>query len=406
MEWSKNLIYAVAMFFVTVFISFYSGNFSSLHADTKANLFPTPTKGMCYEAFGPNYNPSTANISCIYFGSDIARKQTGALWGTKPYLANSTDSICRNDLKTMSDMGANLIRLYDWDPRNDHSQFLNACQNLKIKVVVPISNWLPSQNKTIWDQQIPNYFNSRNFGNSTGTGWHPAIAGVVITNEPILNSLNYDNVIKFVANFIQTSREKKFHKNVLVGIPVSFAKGGKPYFNGIDMPCWNLFNKLLKAPSITPYKSQIMLCANTYNSKSYLYSNAESTGKGWVPLTYQQFKAPILFTEIGLNRKDPNYTQTFIQEQLNGTIEYQKNNPGELLGPCVFQFSDKVWKEGTTEGSFGAFSHGTMKDSVVINTGQSDYSYWPGPPCQRHGSLAIDPLTKKSIYNQIIRAYK
>ena len=51
--------------------------------------FPIPGKGTAYQAFGQGYNPSTANTSYIYFGSDIARKQAGSLWGRQSYLSQS-----------------------------------------------------------------------------------------------------------------------------------------------------------------------------------------------------------------------------------------------------------------------------------------------------------------------------
>jgi hypothetical protein len=149
-----------------------------------ATRFPNPGKGTCYQAFSKGYDPSTANKSYIYFGSDIARKQTASLWKTESYLSESCGPNCRNDLQTIKDMGMNLIRLYDWDNRNDHSQFLNYCQSLGIKVVVPISNYLP-KHPEYWDEQAPLYLTKRNFGNQSETDWHPAVAGVIVGNETL-----------------------------------------------------------------------------------------------------------------------------------------------------------------------------------------------------------------------------
>lgn len=167
------------------------------------------------------------------------------------------------------------------------------------------------------------------------------------------------------------------------------------------MPCWNQFDRLLNNPQTKPFKNQLMLCANTYNGADYLYKNAEATQQGWVPLTYNQFNTPILFTEIGRSRM--NGGSNFIYNQLTSTIKYQTKHPEQILGPCLFMFSDKVWKEGTSEGSFGVYSHGSIK--YQIPTIQKDYSYWPGPPCKKYGTLTIDKLIRTSIYSQVTMAY-
>jgi hypothetical protein len=43
-------------------------------------------------------------------------------------------SPCRHDLQTLLGMGVSLIRLYDWEPRNHHLNFLNYCDKLGLKV--------------------------------------------------------------------------------------------------------------------------------------------------------------------------------------------------------------------------------------------------------------------------------
>src|SRR4051812_9575908 len=104
-------------------------------------------KGICYQPFPPGYNPSQANKTCIYFGSDIAYNPMAPLWGnnyksSKGSACGGTDSSpCRNDLQTLRGMGVNLIRLYDWEPRNLHLNFLDYCDTMGLKVLVPASNY-------------------------------------------------------------------------------------------------------------------------------------------------------------------------------------------------------------------------------------------------------------------------
>lgn len=383
-----------------------------------ATRFPLPGKGTCYQAFSKGYDPSSANKSYIYFGSDIARKQTGSLWGTQSYLSESCGPNCRNDLQTIKDMGINLIRLYDWDNRNDHSQFLDYCQSLGIKVVVPISNYLP-MNPKFWNDQVPLYLPYGNFGNSSGTDWHPAIAGIIIANEPygvadFDHATLYKNAIGLVAQLLSAADAKGYSQGVPVGIPLIFAPRGAPFAtNGADMPCWNLFNQLLTDPRVAQYKNQLMLCANTYNAKAYLFEDAEGTGRGWVQQTYEQFQTPILFTEIGKSRQNSDYAPMYVQDQLKSSITYQQNNPKQLLGACHFQFSDKAWKQTSddsdSEGAFGAFHHGTNLMNIQCQKG--DFDFFPdvsalnpdGTP--NYGILTIDKLDQTSTYQAVVDAY-
>lgn len=360
--------------------------------------FPLPGKGTAYQAYSQGYDPSSANSTYIYFGSDIARKQAGSLWGTQSYLTQSCAPHCRNDLQTMKDKGINLIRLYDWDPRNDHSQFLDYADSLNIKVVVPISNWLPTQGPDVWDQQVPIYFNNRNFGNKAGTDWHPAVAGVIISNELDADGGQYySNVVGLVARFIQEADKRGFSKTVPVGIPVTFVPRGAPFGPGDkNMPGWNQFNRLVNDPRTAPYKDRLMLCPNTYNDRNYLFVNAEGTGEGWVPLTYKQFGVPILFTEIGYSRAMGNYTPQYLTDQLVGVLEYQKAHPEQVLGAAHFQFSDKVWKQTPgdtdTEGAFGMYHHGEILKQIP--TVQQDYEYYNHDAQGGYGTLTIDAVVE------------
>lgn len=373
--------------------------------------FPLPGKGTGYQAFGKGYDPSTANNSYIYFGSDIARKQTGSLWGAQSYLSQSCEPHCRNDLQIMKNLGINLIRLYDWDPRADHSQFLDYANSLDIKVVVPISNWLPTQAPAVWDEQVPTYFTARNFSNKDGTDWHPAVAGVIISNELDQEDGGqyYGNVIGLVARFLREADERGFSKSVPVGIPVTFAALGAPAGpNGANMPGWNQFNKLVTDPRTAPYKDRLMLCPNTYNDKAYLFDNAEGTGEGWVPLTYKQFGVPILFTEIGRSRAQSGFTPKFVQDQLQGVLEYQLAHPEQILGAMHFQFDDKVWKQtpddSDTEGAFGMFHHGAVLKE--IQTVEQDYDFYVPEANGNRGILTIDKLDATTIYAPVVEAYK
>ena len=365
--------------------------------------FPALGKGTAYQAFGQGYDPSTANTTAIYFGSDIARKQMGSLWGRASYLQQSCEPHCRNDLQTMKDMGINLVRLYDWDPRNDHHQFLDHAHSLNIKVIVPISNWLAT-NPQYWGEQVPAYFTGRNFANSTGRDWHPAIAGVTISNElDLAGQTAYGNAIGLAARFLDEAARRGFSREVLVGVPVSFqSQNGKP-------PAWEAFDRLVADPRLSTHRGQLMLNPNTYNDRTYLFVNANGTGRGWVQQTWDRYQLPMLFTEIGQSRASSPNAADIVRGQLQGVMDHQRAYPGQVLGAVHFQFDNKVWKqspdgapETDTEGAFGTFRHGTVV--LTLHTTAQDYDFYSG--AASYGSFTIDQLWPTSTHPAVVEVYR
>src|SRR5215472_6032785 len=107
-------------------------------------------KGMCYQPmpFYVNqqgqtvpYDPSIANTTKIFFGSDIAYNCMEPLWGTSFTSQSGMTYSGRDDLQTLETMGVKLLRLYDWEPRNYHKRFLDGCVAHGIKVLAPVSNY-------------------------------------------------------------------------------------------------------------------------------------------------------------------------------------------------------------------------------------------------------------------------
>lgn len=379
--------------------------------------FPALGKGTAYQGLSTGYDPSKSIESRIYFGSDITRKQFGSLWGTQSYLKQSSCApYCRDDLKTMKDMGINLVRVYDWDSRNDHKPFLDYAHSLGIKVIVSISNWLPC-NPDQWSNGIPAYFNSRNFGTSSGSkrDWHPAIAGVTISNEldagsghPLSKSpaaCGYANAVKLTAQFLQKAKELGFSNSMRVGIPVTFRhfEDETTHVKLEKEPAWSLFKYMLDDPALAEFKGQLMLNPNTYNDRAFLFG--QNGQDGWVQKTYAEFKMPILFTEIGLSRVDSN-AAIVVKDQLEGVLGYQKAHPEQLLGAIHFMFDNKVWKqtpypETDSEGAFGTFRHGAVvKNMKPI---PDDFEGVEGglPP----GDFNIDKLERTPTYDAVTGVY-
>jgi hypothetical protein len=131
-------------------------------------------KGICYAPFPPGYDPSTANQTWIFFGSDVVYDPMSSLWSRGYRNAKNQSFLGRGDLSIINAMGANLIRLYDWEPRNKHQNFLNACwPTLYTTVLAPVSNYFLKEGYGHRLQHIPNLIKS--FSNAGGTDYHQAI---------------------------------------------------------------------------------------------------------------------------------------------------------------------------------------------------------------------------------------
>ena len=109
--------------------------FSVLHNNSRGRSLWGRVKGICYgnDAFPAPYNPSIANSTQVFFGSDNTADYIGSLFrsnyanSVKPWCQSMGpgESNCRTDLPKMLNMGVEVIRLYDWDPRNAHQLFLD-----------------------------------------------------------------------------------------------------------------------------------------------------------------------------------------------------------------------------------------------------------------------------------------
>ncbi len=370
-------------------------------------------KGMCYSAFPAPYNPSTANQTCIFFGSDVAYNPMAPLWGKGFTSASGMRFRGRDDLQTMNLMGVTLIRLYDWEPRNIHLDFLNYCHQLGIKVLAPVSNYFlnPDPNPInggfrMRETHIPNLI--RSYRNAAGTDYHPAIAGIIMGNEPLINhQFGVSQAVEFTQDWVRIEQEQFSGFSLpRIGHPVDFGKYGHEPF-----PQWDYWTSLLgrlAGTTTRDLQNRLFLAPQPQNDAFYLFDNAEGSGMGYVQLTYNRFHKPLLFTELGKDRTKPDYLNV-VEGQLTRSIAYGMQHPEQLLGICHFQFDDKVWKCptgdpcGDSEGSFGVFSH-TNDVPFTVNYVHADFTHFDTGPCD-HEQLRPDQLTRNPVYQKVVSAY-
>jgi hypothetical protein len=362
-------------------------------------------KGVCYAPFPIGYKPSTANDSCIFFGSDIASYNMKPLWGDTFSTKSNPDKIYtgRDDIKNLSSLGVNLIRLYDWDSRNNHLPFLDYCHDHGIQVLVPVSNYnlgafgAPPDIIDSITQLINSFTKNRDY--------HPAIYGITIGSETDqLANIPEDYIIQYTNKWVEIeSIAYSSYRKVRIGHPVSFATSG-PRWEG-KYPCFGYLDKII--PSLVrngkrDLNKRLMLCPHPYNEASYLYDNAEESKRGWVDMAYDRYHLPILFCEMGCDRLSrPDYMDV-ITNQIESSFAYHENNGDKLLGICYFQYCDKVWMKNKSEGSFGMVAN-TKKAMDIVDYNQDDFDHWIGVNC--NNKLNIQELSKHPVHKLIGRLY-
>jgi hypothetical protein len=188
-------------------------------------------QGICYQPFPPGYDPSTANQTWIFFGSDIAYRPMSPLWGGGYRNAKNVSFPGRDDLLTISNMRVNLIRLYDWEPRNIHQDFLDGCWSSNIAVLAPVSNYFLKEGYKDRATLIPKLIKS--FSNAQGTDYHQAITGIIIGNEPEISGYSVEQCIGFTKDWVEIEQSQfGGYKKLPIGHPVDFGTYGGQY------PCW------------------------------------------------------------------------------------------------------------------------------------------------------------------------
>lgn len=364
-----------------------------------SNIF----KGICYDAFPHGYNLN--NDTCIWFGSDMARYELKALWGDSYTPIDGKDAgktfKGRNDLRKLKDLGVNLIRLYDWDSRNDHLPFMDYCEELGLKILAPVSNYNFGAFGTPPDMQTSIIGLINSFSNREKTDYHSAIYGITFGSELDLPSkMSKGYLGRYTRKWMEMEeRSYSDYRTVPIMHPTSFDTRGEVY------PCFAWWDDIYINERLIEYKvrncnKRLVLCPHTYNEGSYLYNDP-----AWVDKAYERYSLPILFGEMGCSRLVRNDYVRVIEDQLNQSFYYVKTpaNEGKLLGVCHFQYCDKVWIPNTTEGSFGIV-HNTDEVDDVVSFGCKDFSHSDGLDCGGD-YLNIQRLGKNMAYGVIKDIY-
>jgi hypothetical protein len=185
-------------------------------------VVPRPMLSMAYTPepadYGAEFTCGSPN-GCKYFDSDFYNSDFKLLWGPGG----------RNDLKTLGEIHANNLHLYDWSTCRDHQSFLNHAKANGLTVWVPFSNYNvsdpfdPARRANIENIVREIYgIDQRNNGRKTH---HPAVVIWGIGNEYDINGFpaaSVAHVARIIVDLENAAGIPDSEKLVFTS-PVSFA---------------------------------------------------------------------------------------------------------------------------------------------------------------------------------------
>jgi hypothetical protein len=343
------------------------------------NIIPRPLLSMAYTPEPSDYGPQFVGDSPAtfkYFDSDFYNSDFKLLWGPGG----------RDDLRTLGQIRANNLHLYDWSPCRDHVPFLNYAQANGMSVWVPFSNYFvnnpydPARRADI--QAIVREIYGLNAQNQGRKTHHPAAVLWGIGNEfdqdrETTPAKNVAEVARIVVQLESDAGIPDSEKLVFTS-PVSFAAlNGQPA--AIDQ-ILELQQAFIAAGLSDVWYKRFLASTATTNDGPFMDNYIRNTfpaagdfskGSG-LPLFLSEYGANGQDACLNLHRQDPacrvpaqqalrdqsqqdyNSAEFTVAMQLDTTPATSKT--GYFYGFSVFQWQDAFWKcpnEICTESQFG-----------------------------------------------------
>lgn len=299
---------------------------------------PFQVRGVCYQPTPIGDDPAHAAPRGDYYTAEYAE-----LWA--------------RDLPRIRAMGANVVRIYGWDPAADHRAFLEACYDggrEPIRVIV--NRWI--EPATRWDDPAAvGRLTTEFLEIDRRLGDHPAVLAIVIGNESNAHRGNgetpaYWAGVESIAGAIKRqSRERLVSVAVTDAIPQIAARDAM--LASLDF--W---------------------CVQTYRGTSLgsLFDEYEASTS-----------RPLVLTEFGVDAFDHRLGRPYADDgAVPGRIiaalwREIAANATVCAGGCVFAYSDEWWKSGgASTHDAGGFPLASLPD------GFANEEWW--------GLFAVEPV--------------
>ncbi|PCI63347.1 MAG: hypothetical protein COB37_05140 [Kordiimonadales bacterium] len=355
-----------------------------------------PIRGVSY---APVPSDSASRPPEKYFDTDFTNETFSLLWGS---INNG-----RGDIKNLSDIGVNFLRLHHWsvppapgyepeEKQRNHLPFLRECSKRDIKVLVPISNQFLRQIHRGKGEEVKAAILAivtEVYNRQTST---PAGAGMwAIGNEFDQGSPVFD--VGDVVMAIEYLDEAETVLGILaenrlpVTAPISFDRYA-PRAPGV-VALQNLkrainANAALKPAAANFWDSRFVASVNPFDDGRHLKAYINKAFPKYfpdLPFFFHETGAPI---QAGSAVATPIDQASFVKGQLEATT-----HRANFLGRCIFQFLNQTAMKSWSETTFGM----TQYSGTPITMGKISSNYEPGG-----GELyPVDALTEKPLFNMV-----
>ncbi len=302
--------------------------------------------GVAFQVRGVCYQPTP-------IGDDPARAAPRGDYYTPEYAA-----LWARDLPLLRALGANVVRIYGWNPAGDHRAFLDACYNGgRDPLHVLVNRWI--EPSTPWDDpRAIDRLTAEFLEIDERLGDHPAVLAIVIGNESNAHHGNGERPafragVGSIENAIKRQSPRRLVSAAITdAIPQIAAHDAA--LAGLDF--W---------------------CVQTYRG--------ESMGS----LFDEYAKAsprPLVLTEFGVDAFDHASGKPYPE---NGAIPAGiiaslwreiAANGAVCSGGCVFAFADEWWKSGgATTHDAGGFPLGSLPDGFANEEWWGLFAVAPDP---------------------------
>jgi len=310
-------------------------------------------RGVCYQPTPIGGNPSQA-----------------VPWGD--YYTLDYRGIYERDLPNLRRMGANVVRVYSWDPGANHTDFLNkAYNNNRDSIYVLINRWI-DPNSDWSNPAVVDAIKNEYRALAANVGAHPAVLGFMIGNE--LNRVNGANsnfwtAINNIAAAVKSAAPQRL-------VTTSTAEGLG------EIALVNARMTSLDAWSVQSYRG---------TSFGNLFS------------TYAAASAkPLLITEFGIDALDNRTGQPFANNALVVADWTQnlwreiRNNQAIASGGCVFCYSDEWWKAA---GAANVQGNGGHSNTLLPDTFSNEE--WYGIFAVQDNGANPDLLQPRALFSRL-----
>lgn len=358
-RWFSRSLIAVVLGWAWAGASLVFAGFTVSHRQILHDGAPFQVRGVCY-------NPAP-------IGTDPSTQQPYGDYYTAAYSA-----LTARDLPLIRALGANVIRVYGWDPAGNHTAFLDACYNGGVdSVYVLVNRWIdPATN---WaNATAVNAVRDEFLQLDAGLSSHPAVLGLLLGNEVNAPNGNGTNAAFWSALNTIAGAVKAQTPSRLVSTPI------------IDT-----------LPQIAA-RDAVMTHLDFWCVQTYRGTTLGSLFTDYAAASTR----PLVLTEFGLDAYDQQSGQpyadngAFVGTTVAGLWREIAAHAATCAGACVFEFADEWWKSA---GSISVHdTAGIAMGGLPDGTGNEE---WWGLYARSASGTGLDTLSPRATVAALASAW-